>query len=119
MVETGLLANSNRVQEIEDIPIALASEDQERISAILDFILRRLDSSAVMMHPTYTARSSALRAVLVALLTGVFLRLAIFANNMYYPDIGIPYNLGVPALGTLFVGIVAYLVSRYAEQPNS
>lgn len=66
------------------------------------------------MHATSPDRSPVVRAVLVAVAAGVLLRLGIFANNVYYPDVGMPTVLAVPALGALVVGALTYVLGRNA-----
>jgi hypothetical protein len=94
------------------MPLRSTEESQERISVILDFISPGSGPEAVNMHWIRTARSPTVKPVFVGLLAGMFLRLAIFVNNMYYPDIGMPYTWGVPALGMVVVGVGAYLNRR-------
>lgn len=53
--------------------------------------------------------SPVLRAVITGVIVGVLVRIGIFANNFYYPDIGMPYTLGLPGVAIVVVGVLIYL----------
>lgn len=55
-------------------------------------------------------RSRGIKAILYAIVAGILVRLGIFTNNFYYPDIGMPYTLGIPAVATILIGILVYSV---------
>jgi len=64
------------------------------------------------MNPTQTLGSPRLKAIMLAVLVGVLVRIGILAHNTYYQNIGMPYILVIPSAAVVGVGFLYYLLAR-------
>jgi len=64
------------------------------------------------MNPTRTLGSPARKAIMLAVLVGVIVRIGILVNNTYYQNIGMPYILVLPGAAVVGVGFLYYLLAR-------
>lgn len=53
------------------------------------------------------------RGSLLGILAGILARLGFFTDNRYYPDIGAPYTIGVPATAAVVFTLLAYVLIDY------